>query len=135
VPRGFTWSPGRVRPFPPRRRSAQRGLSFSLQHARNAEYEKEEFAFVSPYFASLRRGSFLETSQLLRSINGFNDVATNQDGSIDIWFGPEKPAEAPETNWIQTVDGPDFLVALRLYGTGVEFYDQTWKPDDVVKVN
>ena len=27
-----------------------------------------------------------------------------------------------------------FLVALRLYGTGVEFYDQTWKPDDVVSV-
>ena len=39
-----------------------------------------------------------------------------------------------ETNWIQTVDGRDFLVALRLYGTGVEFYDHTWKPDDVVKV-
>jgi hypothetical protein len=38
------------------------------------------------------------------------------------------------SNWIQTVDGRDFLVALRLYGTGVEFYDQTWKPDDVVKV-
>jgi hypothetical protein len=26
------------------------------------------------------------------------------------------------------------LVALRLYGTRVQFYDQTWKPDDVVKV-
>jgi hypothetical protein len=25
-------------------------------------------------------------------------------------------------------------VALRLYGTGVEFCDQTWKLDDVVKV-
>jgi hypothetical protein len=22
-------------------------------------------------------------------------------------------------------------VALRLYGTGVEFFDQTWKPNDV----
>jgi hypothetical protein len=107
----------------------------SLQHARSAKYERGEFAFVSPYFASLRRGSFLETLRLLPSINGFNDVATNQDGSIDTWFGPEKPAEAPETNWIQTVDGRDFLVALRLYGTGVEFYDQTWKPGDVVKVN
>jgi len=26
------------------------------------------------------------------------------------------------------------LIALRLYGTGVELFDQTWKPDDVVKV-
>jgi hypothetical protein len=31
-------------------------------------------------------------------------------------------------------EGRNFLVALRLYGTGVEFFDQTWKPDDVVKV-
>jgi hypothetical protein len=79
-------------------------------------------------------GTMPETPQLLPSINGFNDVATNQDGSIDLCFGPAKPANAPDANWIQTVEGRNFLVALRLYGTGVEFFDQTWKPDDVVKV-
>jgi hypothetical protein len=35
---------------------------------------------------------------------------------------------------IGTTIGSIRLVALRLYGTGVEFYDQSWKPDDVVKV-
>ena len=75
-----------------------------------------------------------ETPQLLPSINGFNEVAKNRDGSIDLYFGPGKPAGAPESNWIQTVRGRNFIVALRLYGTGVEFFDQTWKPDDVVKV-
>jgi hypothetical protein len=25
------------------------------------------------------------------------------------------------------------LVTIRLYGSSTEFYDQTWKPDDVVK--
>lgn len=79
-------------------------------------------------------GTMPETPQLLPSINGFNNVATNDDGSIDIYFGPEKPADAPESNWIQTVKGRNFLAALRLYGTGVEFFDQSWKPDDVVKV-
>jgi hypothetical protein len=49
-------------------------------------------------------------------------------------FGPQKPPNAADSNWIQTANGRDFLVALRLYGTGVEFYDQSWKPDDVVKV-
>ena len=34
----------------------------------------------------------------------------------------------------KTVRDRNFLVALRLYGTGVEFFDQSWKPDDVVKV-
>ena len=72
--------------------------------------------------------------QLMRSISGFNKVATNADGSIDLYFGPQKPENVADSNWIQTADGRDFLVALRLYGTGVEFYDQSWKPDDVVKV-
>ena len=79
-------------------------------------------------------GTMVEAAQLMPSINGFNDVAKNEDGSIDIYFGPEKPNSAPHSNWIQTVPGRNFLAALRLYGTGVEFFDQTWKPDDVVKV-
>ena len=79
-------------------------------------------------------GTMVEAPQLMPSINGFNNVATNPDGSVDLWFGPTKPAEAPASNWIQTAGGRNFLVALRLYGTGVEFFDQTWKPDDVVKV-
>jgi hypothetical protein len=42
---------------------------------------------------------------------------------------------APESNWIQTIDGRDFMGAIRLYGSGVEFFDQTWIPDDIVKLN
>jgi hypothetical protein len=79
-------------------------------------------------------GTMVEAPQLMPSINGFNKVATNSDGSIDLWFGPSKPASAPDSNFIQTVSGRNFLVALRLYGTGVEFFDQSWKPNDVVKV-
>jgi hypothetical protein len=44
------------------------------------------------------------------SINGFNKVATNSDGSVDLWFGSSKPANAR--------GGRNFLVALRLYGSG-----------------
>jgi len=80
-------------------------------------------------------GTMVEAPQLMPSINGFNKFATNSDGSVDLWFGPRPPTDAPDSNWIQTVDGRNFLVTVRLYGTGVEFFDQTWKPDDVVKVN
>lgn len=79
-------------------------------------------------------GTMVEAPQLMPSINGFNKVTANSDGSVDLWFGPNLPKDAPKSNWIQTVEGRDFLVALRLYGTGVEFFDQSWKPDDVVKV-
>jgi hypothetical protein len=62
-------------------------------------------------------GTMVEAPQLMPSINGFNKVATNSDSSVDLWFGP---ASAPDSNFIQTVSGRNFLVALRLYGTRVE---------------
>lgn len=80
-------------------------------------------------------GTMTHTPQLLPSINSLNEAAVeNEDGSIDIWFGPEKPADAPDTNFIQTDPERNFIATIRLYGTGVDFFDQRWKPDDVVKV-
>jgi hypothetical protein len=79
-------------------------------------------------------GTMPETDQLLPSTNGYYDIPKNKDGSIDIWFGPTKPDGVADAAFIKTISGRHFLVALRLYGAGTEFYDQTWKPDDVVKV-
>lgn len=79
-------------------------------------------------------GTMPETEQLLPSTNGYYDIPKNNDGSIDIWFGPQKPKGIADAAFIQTVPGRHFLAALRLYGTGVEFFDQSWKPDDVIKV-
>jgi hypothetical protein len=36
-------------------------------------------------------GTMPETPQLLPSLNGYYDLATNDDGSIDLWFGPKLP--------------------------------------------
>lgn len=55
----------------------------------------------------------------------------NQDGSIDVRFGPTAP-NGKENNWIQTIPGNDFTIILRLYGTLESWFDQTWKPGDVV---
>lgn len=74
-----------------------------------------------------------ETEQLLPSTNGYYDLPKNKDGSIDIWFGPKQPDGMADAAFIQTVPKRHFLVALRLYGTGVVFYDQSWKPCDLVK--
>jgi hypothetical protein len=79
-------------------------------------------------------GTMPETPQMLPSINGYNKTVENEDGSIDLFFGPTLPEGAPESNWIQTIEGREFLGAVRIYGTGIEFFDQTWKPDDVVKL-
>lgn len=79
-------------------------------------------------------GTMPETDQLLPSTNGYYDIPKNADGSFDIWFGPQKPANVVDAAFIKTISGRNFLVALRLYGAEDGFYDQTWKPDDVVKV-
>jgi hypothetical protein len=78
-------------------------------------------------------GTMPETPQLMPSINQFNRTEHNDDGSLDLYFGPTCPAGVPDANWIQTVDGRAFLCCIRFYGTAIEFYDQTWKPDDVAK--
>src|SRR4029077_14464784 len=90
--------------------------------------------FLAATAYNITAGMRTAAPQLMRSINGCNKVATNTDGSIDLYFGPQKPANVADSNWIQTADGRDFLVSLPLYGARVEFYDQSWKPDDVVKV-
>ena len=79
-------------------------------------------------------GTMPETSQEFPGKNQFDDMVKNKDGSIDLYFGPTKPEGAPESNWIQTIDGRDFMAALRLFGSSVEFFDQTWIPDDIVKI-
>lgn len=79
-------------------------------------------------------GTMPETDQLLPSTNGYYNIPKQDDGAIEIWFGPEKPEGVVDAAFIKTVPGRDFLVALRLYGAEDAFYDQTWKPDDIVKV-
>lgn len=75
-----------------------------------------------------------ETSQELPTRNSLDKLVENPDGSVDIYFGPDLPDGAPEKNWIQTENGRDYFLILRLYGSDIEFFDQAWRPDDLVKV-
>ena len=80
-------------------------------------------------------GTMPETPQLLPSKNSLDSsVIANDDGSVDISFGPALTDGMAESNWIQTVDGRDFMAVIRLYGADLDFFDQTWKPDDLVKI-
>jgi hypothetical protein len=56
-------------------------------------------------------------------------VIPNDDGSVDLWFGPEAP-EGKEGNWAQTVPGKGWFVLLRLYGPGESWFDKTWRPGE-----
>lgn len=75
--------------------------------------------------------SELQTGQPFPSKNGARDhLAVKEDGSIDLYFGPEAP-EGHEDNWIQTVDGKMWFGVIRLYGPLEPWFDQTWRPGDI----
>jgi hypothetical protein len=91
-------------------------------------------AFWAVTLYNITDGTMPETPQWMPSTNGYEKVTKNLDGSIDLYFGPERPKGVAEKNWIQTVKGRDFMGVIRLYGADLPFFDQTWKPDDVVKI-
>lgn len=79
--------------------------------------------------------SELQSGQSFPSLNNVRDpLQANDDGSIDIVFGPDEPTELA-SNWIQTVPGKGWFVALRLYGPLDPWFDQTWRPGDVELVD
>lgn len=61
------------------------------------------------------------------------DIVTNEDGSIDVWFGTEAP-EGREANWVQTNPGEGWFAYFRFYGPTEEFFDKSWALPDIEKV-
>ena len=78
--------------------------------------------------------SELQTVQPYPSRNSErDDLRVNDDGSVDIHFGPEPP-DGEERNWIATVPGKGWFPILRLYGPLEAWFDQTWRPGDIEPV-
>ncbi len=74
--------------------------------------------------------SELQTGQPFPSKNNKrNNMDSNKDGSVDLYFSPEAPA-GKENNWIQTVPGKGWFAILRLYGPLEPWFDKTWRPGE-----
>jgi len=57
-------------------------------------------------------------------------LVINNDGSVDVWFGPKAPA-GKEGNWIQTIPGKEWNMILRLYEPLESWLNTTWKPGEI----
>jgi hypothetical protein len=77
-------------------------------------------------------GAGIDNGQPFPSLNQMDKPVANADGSVDIFFGPKSPGTGK--NWMATIPEKGFFVMVRLYGPAKPFFDQSWKPDDVVKV-
>ncbi|MCR4033037.1 MULTISPECIES: DUF1214 domain-containing protein [Flavobacterium] len=62
------------------------------------------------------------------------NLKKNSDGTVTLYFGPKPPSEG-ETNWIPTDLKGDFEILARFYGPTPALFDQSWKLNDVEKVN
>ncbi len=62
------------------------------------------------------------------------DLASNDDGSVDIWFGPVAP-DGQSANWVPTKACNTFEVIFRFYGPDQALFDRTWKLPDIAKAS
>jgi hypothetical protein len=61
-------------------------------------------------------------------------IDVNDDGSVDLYFGPEKPKGVEETNFVLTNKGEGWFAYFRFYGPGKAYFDKTWTPNDFEKI-
>jgi hypothetical protein len=77
----------------------------------------------------------LATASYIRNVekcsvdNTQKQLQKNDDGSVDIYFGPKAP-KGKESNWVQTLPGKSFNLLYRMYGPLEPWFDKTWKLGD-----
>jgi len=75
--------------------------------------------------------SQLQTSQKFPTVGSATEgLKQNADGSYDIYFAP-KPPKGYENNWLATVPGKGWFVALRMYGPLEPWIEKTWRPSEI----
>ncbi len=91
----------------------------------------EIFWSVTLYDAANSSG--LANGQPFPSLGSRDEPAQNDDGSTDLYFGPEAP-KGKDANWRASVPGKGYFIILRLYGPTKASFDKSWEPGDVEKV-
>jgi hypothetical protein len=79
--------------------------------------------------------SQMQTDQQFPSVGSEKaGIVINADQSVDIYFGPVAP-KGKDGNWIQTMPGSGWNTILRLYGPEESWFDKTWQPGEIQRVD
>jgi hypothetical protein len=62
------------------------------------------------------------------------DLELNEDGSVDLYFGPKPPKKGSKKNWVKTVPGEGWFTYFRFYAPTQPYFDQTWQLPDIERV-
>ena len=60
------------------------------------------------------------------------DLQFNDDGSVDLCFGPTQP-DGEESNWVQTIPDQHWFSYFRFYGPLEAYFDRSWKLGDITE--
>ncbi|MCP3877674.1 MAG: DUF1254 domain-containing protein [Sulfitobacter sp.] len=105
------------------------GKNYTLHVPANAP--AETFWSVTAYEVSTR--TLINNKYEIADRSSRMDLAMNADGSVDIYFGPDKPAGDKARNWIPTEAGRAWFPYFRLYSPKQAFLDRTWILPDIEK--
>jgi hypothetical protein len=82
----------------------------------------------------------LVTASYLRDIepssidSTMEEVQKNEDGSVDIYFGPKAPA-GKESNWLPTDPNRRFFLLARFYGPKPEIVNGSFELNDIERID
>ena len=62
------------------------------------------------------------------------NVKKNENGSVDIYFGPEVPA-GHESNWLPTDPNGRFFLLARFYGPKPEIINGSFVLNDIERID
>jgi len=55
----------------------------------------------------------------------------NSDGTITLYYGPEKPNGVPDGNYIKTLADRGWFQIIRCYSPTEGFFDKSWRPGEI----
>ena len=108
----------------------QGGNTYTLRVPPNPPVE--QFWAMTLYDTETR--CFIDNKHEIAGLDSRMDLNKNDDGSVDLYFGP-KPPQGKEKNWIPTVPGKGWFAYFRLYAPAEAYFDRTWQLPDIEKSN
>ena len=106
----------------------QGGDNYTLRVPPNAP--AKQFWALTLYDTETR--SFIDTKHDIAGLDSRKDLVKNDDGSVDLYIGPEAP-KGKEKNWIPTAPGRGWFGLFRLYAPTEAYFDRSWKLPDLVR--
>ena len=92
-----------------------------------------DFWSIAVYDAQTR--SLLQTPRsAVPALSSLRGALPAEDGGTEILFGPEPPG-GQTANWIQTAPGKAWFVILRLYGPLEPWFERSWRPSELERID